>query len=291
MRIRRRIRRFIRAFRVSRSVRLFIWVPLLIVLTAVLIWGTPAFYVTSVTVEGAQVLPEVEIELAAREALQAPLLGPWFPGNIAIFPATRITNALSAALPRIDTVQVSRTLRDRVMHITLVERQTFAIYCTAHEESTTQSATNEEEIIEPRELGTFPPLTPGVCFLMDRSGIIFADAPQTEGSLIMTLLDAEAGEVFYGSLAIDRAILEEIIVTWETFTQGINVRPRRVLKRPEGVITIETFEGWEAVLSRAHPLEDQVIALRELLAKDLTVEERAQIDVIDLRVPGRIYYH
>ena len=125
---------------------------------------------------------------------------------------------------------------------------------------------------------------------MDKDGVVFADAPETEGSLILTLVDAKGGKVLFGDIAVDEQTMRGIRTIWDAFKNEISVRGRRVLMRPEGIITIETFEGWEALFSTEHPLEGQMVALRELLVQELDPAARASIDVIDLRIPGRIYY-
>ena len=288
------MKRFWRRFRVSQSFRMSIWAGLLVLLLGVLIFGTNAAALRSYAVEGNKALVAEEVIHTAQDALTQPLLGPLFSGNRIFFPEARAEEVLKSTFPRIANVALTRNIRNGHVRISITEREATAIYCAGRE---IEPVTDEEETVsgeeagpKPQELGTFPEVTVEACYLMDAGAIAFAGAPETEGSLIMTIIDTEAGEVFYGDQVLTHEVLSEMRMTWDTFTQGIAIRPRRVLKRKEGVITIETFEGWEAVMSLTYPLEGQVIALRELLAKELAASERRTITVIDLRVPGRIYY-
>lgn len=296
---RKRFKRTWRRFLVSRSFRYSIWLPLLFILFGVLIWGTNIARVQQVSVEGQKALQEADIIRVAKESIQEPLLGPFFPGNIVAFPKARTAAALQDTFPRIETIAITRSLWNGSVHLVVTERKTHGIYCVGIEEVFEEEATETDEetmaqALTPTQLGIFPKVRVEACFLMDADGIAFADAPETEGSLIMTIIDSNvrAGDdpVFHGARALDPSVLHEINITWETFTQGIDVKPRRVMKRTGGIITIETFEGWEAILSLENPLEPQVVALRELLAKELDAVQRRTISVIDLRVPGRIYY-
>lgn len=294
----KKMRRVARRFRVSRTFRFTIWIPLLIISVLVLIFATDVAVPRTYVVEGAQVLSVDEIAQMTREQITAPLISSWLPGNLVFFPDNNAEESLASAFPRIAAIDVRRNIRERSVVIELRERTTHAIYCAGSEivpepeegESDEEDETAAPAQQEEHELGEFPELRTEACYLMDATGVAFANAPETEGSLIMTVIDGTSGEVFHGSQVLSEKVLDEMNITWETFTSGIAVKPRRVLRRAGGIITIETFEGWEAVMSLDHPLEPQVVALRELIAKELDVTERRSITVIDLRVPGRIYY-
>lgn len=297
----KRIRRILRWIRVSKPVRLALLLLVLLGSVVGFVWGTDVARVRAIIVEGNEVLTEEEIRAIAEETAQAPMLGPLFPGNVIAFSGSRIEAALSAVFPRIATVEAGRDIIKGHITIVVSERTTASIWCAAHVKTPEPQIVQEKESAEGEEkeeksqeppplLGEFDPVVVDACFLMDKDGVAFADAPETEGSLILTLVDAKGGEVLFGDIAVDEQTMRGIRTIWDAFRNEISVRGRRVLMRPEGIITIETFEGWEALFSTEHPLEGQMVALRELLVQELDPAARASIDVIDLRIPGRIYY-
>src|SRR3989344_2820034 len=298
---RRRLYRFWRQLQHSRLLQLLVVLTVFFLTGFVVVTTTSVAEIRAVQVEGTHALDAEDVRRVAEEALKAPLLfHRLIPGNLVLFRNRNAVAALTTQFPRIAEVTLSGDLETHTVTVVLRERQTAFIYCDAREEtlSTSESETRDSALvltadqIGEGELAHFAPLVSEGCFLADAHAVIFAVAPETEGTVIMTVLDAEGTAVPLGQVALPPDTLAALQLIWETFRSSVQVSARHVFRRPGGIVTVETFEGWEAVFSLDpnYPVAAQTTALRELLAKELEPAERRGISLIDLRIPGRIYY-
>jgi hypothetical protein len=232
------------------------------------IWKTDLGTVRGISVEGTEVLSAEAITASLRDALATPLLGP-LKGNLIVFPSSRIIEALREAFPRIETLSVSRDLFRKTIRVSVKEREIFAIFCVPKERS---EKTGENQ-----------------CVLIDRSGFAFADAPTTEGGLILTIIDRTASSVTLGENVVSEDVLQTIAVAWEKMRNDLRIDIHDVVLEGE-VLRLETIEGWTAILDLRRDITTQLRSLKELLIKELPEDHRERISTIDLRTPGKIFY-
>src|SRR3989344_5863159 len=238
------------------------------------VWGTGVAVVRGVEVEGNEIVAEEDIVAAAREAIAAPLVGP-LPGNLLFLPRGRIVQRLSETFPRFAEVRVGWDFLHRTVRVNVRERVSEGIYCTA------KGLVDDQTVLAPAS---------DACFLIDRDGVIFAEAPESEGSLIFSLTDSGSGDRALGERVLAPETLVAARELWEGLRVEVRLGVRRIVLQEGNVAFAETFNGWSAIFDLAGDRKAQLIALRELLARELSPEKRGGLSYIDLRVPGRIYY-
>ena len=268
--LRRRMRRHAR-----RGVIFFIAALCIITGAGIAAWKTELGTIRGVVVEGNNILSVAEISDAAPEAATRPIFGP-FPGNFIVLPRDRVADILRERFPRIASVSVRRDFRGRGLMVALEERTAVGIYCSAERAASGENNGGETVLRS--------------CFLIDRGGTVFAEAPETEGALILVIADMRSATIALGRPVIPEAALLEIESLWNLFRDDIGVGIRLIVRDADGTIRAETLEGWEAIFALDRNVEDQVVALRELLEKQLPREKRRGIAFIDLRTPGKIFY-
>jgi hypothetical protein len=183
--------------------------------------------------------------------------------NILLMTTNGLENKLLKNFPKIAAVEIKKNITKRTIAVTIIEREGLGIIC---KENT------------------------GNCFYVDKNGIIFEDAPQTSGSLILLIKDFSSEEFSLG-----KKILEEQIITSITdfrknlFSQtNIKINWFEIYTSPPKESKIITSEGWYLLLDLTRDTEKQLSILKAALNEK--IKDRENLEYIDLRIENRIYY-
>lgn len=279
----------------------------LVVLAAgVALWGTEVASVRAVTVSGTEVLDASKVSEVVQEVLGEKTFLNMLSGNMVAFPADRISEQLTTQFPRIKDVRIERDFVARTVHVRLAERALHGIYCTGglvreenepseenkvreeNEEENEKEAEAEEEREEVSE--SEKTVTVTQCAVVDGTGVVFARAPETEGSLLLTIVDTRANTVALGSTVLDADKLSVVTEVWQRFREEVPAAVQWVVIHQSGAIEVRSIEGWGVFIAQNQDFDTQFVALREFLASNAAVIRSGSITTIDLRVPGRIYY-
>lgn len=257
----------------------FISGSVLIIFSIILaLWKTSIASVRAVEVEGNNVIAAEFIQGKALEVISLKFWWP-LPGNLMFFPEQKVKDAIQSTFPRLETIDISRNLFKRKVKIKVKERSPTGIYCQGSDLSQSDPLNyRESEIIVQN------------CFLIDKNGVVFAEAPKTEGTLILSLIDTEQKNIELGQAALTPDQIAKIEKTWSFFRQETQLGVRFLVRNGDDLLTLTTLEGWKALFDVDKDIDNQVVALRELIAKELGPQQRSNISVVDLRVPGKIYY-
>lgn len=130
------------------------------------------------------------------------------------------------------------------------------------------------------------------CFYFDEGGILFKESPRFSGPLFLVIEDGR-GKVFeLGDKFDDRVLLEKIIETKNILDQFQVVRYKNFFlpQGSFGEFWFITDEGWAVYLDKEVDLPTQLVALRKFLEEKLSVDKRATLQYIDLKINNRIYF-
>ncbi len=130
-----------------------------------------------------------------------------------------------------------------------------------------------------------------LCYYLDKEGIIFKEAPQTEGSLILKITDFRRQEAQSGKQILDRDLLNFIIGFNEKIEDSGKLKIKEFKIQPASNIDLEAATGadWSIYLD---PNQDSALAVANLLTVlDETIKSNVNyISYIDLRIPIRPFY-
>ncbi len=126
-----------------------------IVVTCAFVIRLPLFTVQGVEVVGNKVIEKSEVEYVVRSIADKYYFGVMPVATALFYPKEKILQAIVSSSPRIETATLA--LKNGVALVTVAERQIYALWCRTETD----------------------------CFLLDGSGLIFAEAPVMEGSSLL----------------------------------------------------------------------------------------------------------
>ena len=238
------------------SLVFFLILFLVFAIYAVLFSGL--FVVQAIEVNGNESASNDEIIEVAKEAA---LRNKWFyelagSKNILFWKDIYLTE-LPRSLPQISSIRVKKSLGDNKIIIDVVERNKFAIWC-------------EKD-----------------CFWMDEQGVVFAEAPETQGAIINIVRVSSERKLSFGDKPIPQTetqVFAEIINFLDE--AGLAVADMKIEDLRFQEINVEVLNGPEIKFSLGiNPFFGRTVV--ESLRKSGNWEK---IEYLDLRVDGRAYY-
>jgi cell division septal protein FtsQ len=155
------------------------------------------------------------------------------------------------------TAHISRDWLRQSVHIEVQERERLAIWCDMHD----------------------------FCYWIDRAGLLFEEAPKTEGSLILTIYDSET-EIVKGTQIVEKRFVQHLIKLIESIAKLKFPIKKITFERKLQELRTETYAGPDIFFSVRFDPELNITSLQTLQEK---IGLRG-IQYIDLRVENRMYY-
>ena len=202
--------------------------------------------------------------------------------NFFLATKNKIKYDLLARFPRISELEVEKSLSERKIKISIKEREEFGIVCRIEKIENSASASTE--------VGT-PTDKIENCFYIDKGGVIFKDAPQTSGSLVILIKDYSGREYQLGEKIYNENVIDFISFAKEFLTSQINLKflDFNILSFPPDDLKAITDEGWYILFNLQKRAEDQLQALKAVLNEKIK-EGRKNLEYVDLRIKNRVYY-
>lgn len=143
------------------------------------------------------------------------------------------------------------------------------------------------EKIDEQEIGIICAET---CFYLNKDGIIFKDAPKTSGSLVMMIKDYSERDYKLGDKILDKSLLDILLQTKEELFSKIGIKAASfdIESIPVETLRVVTSESWYILFSLERNMKNQLLALKAAL--DEKIQNRMNLQYIDLRIENRIYY-
>lgn len=227
----------------------------------------PRFNISSITVSGTQLVAPTDVQSFAEGELQStghPFLSP---RNIFLYHPRHMGTAIVAAFPRIKSVQVGRdSLFATDVHIAVVERQSFALWCTSETD----------------------------CYQMDDSGFIFASVAQDASST----LQFATSYLFEGGIASSSGPVGQSFAP--AHVPGILVLLQKLSQAgfpSHGAVVINDSDfsipltlGFYLKASFGEGADMLVKNLQLVLSSDALQGKAGQLQYVDLRFGDKVYY-
>ena len=225
----------------------------------------PDFRIQEVTIDGAETLSQERIRDVIRTRLTGTYLG-FFPrGHNLFFPAGSLRKALLAEFPLLSGVRFRRDSLASV-HMSLIAREPYALWC-------------EEER----------------CFLLDKSGVLFAEAPKGEKSTFPRL----AVKDFAAEAALGTAVLEEqqlsALVSLVGALEGMGFAVEEIELGETRTVSVRLREGARLLLAESESYTPALARLTLLLSEEDLIprggeQGELRVQYIDLRYGNKVYF-
>jgi len=183
--------------------------------------------------------------------------------NILLFSGDNLKTDLAAAFPEITDIKTKKKLFHSVI-IDFVKRVPVGFWCQPKADK---------------------------CYYFDKEGIIFKEAPETEGSLILKITDLNNQNAQIGNKVINDDLLNFIT---NFYNQISNFKKFKIIEfkiKPMTNIDLEaiTNSSWSIYLDPAQNPESEANNLFTVLTEALK-NQTYNLDYVDLRIPSRIFY-
>ncbi|MFH1671395.1 MAG: FtsQ-type POTRA domain-containing protein [Candidatus Portnoybacteria bacterium] len=185
--------------------------------------------------------------------------------------------------PEIREVEISRQLPNS-LEIQIQERENVGVWCQIEyfeTETTTSSPSIKQRKVKD-------------CFNIDRDGVIYKEAPLIESSFVLNIFGRKDKEINIREQATTPQIMSFILFAKEKLpeiktTQDISLSSVdfEVISNEE--LRVKTNLGWEIYFNPAYSVESQLDTL-DLVLNEQIKEELSNLEYIDLRIQGRVYY-
>lgn len=197
--------------------------------------------------------------------------------NFLFFSEEKISNQIREKFPELKSVDFQKKIKTRALLVSISGRDASAVWCPAWfdpSSSSTLTAQPENE----------------KCFFIDEQGFVFQEAPILSGSMFATIFDVSFAGKGLGSTGLEKSKLDFILeAKKEIISKNLDLGD--FLIRPESTAEIELLspDGWRVYLDLASSAATQIDSLARALTEEIK-EKKNQLEYVDLRVPGRIYY-
>ena len=129
------------------------------------------------------------------------------------------------------------------------------------------------------------------CYYFDKEGIVFKEAPQTEGALILKIEDFEKKGVSLGDQVLNYNQLKFIAEFNNKITENNQFKIIKFKITPSANFDLEaiTDRGWSIYLDQN---QDPVLEANNLftILNEVIKNKASNLEYIDLRLPSRIFY-
>jgi len=129
------------------------------------------------------------------------------------------------------------------------------------------------------------------CYYFDKEGIVFKEAPQTEGALILKIEDFEKKGVSLGDQVLNYNQLKFIAEFNNKITENNQFKIIKFKITPSANFNLEaiTDRGWSIYLDQN---QDPVLETNNLftILNEVIKDKVSNLEYIDLRIPSRVFY-
>ena len=221
-------------------------------------------------VEGNSAISTEELQAIVRDKIRGSYFFVIPKNNILFYPRNDIQAAIAAAYPRLERVEVAK--RDLTgVTVSVAEKHPFALWCG-------ESYSSEDA---------------GRCYFLDKSGFVFAKAPDFSGMVFMRYYGGGLGAEPVGKVLLADGGFPSFQFFLETLKrEGLTVA---AVFFKEGGLTEGYFEnGGKIIFNRSQDLTRVIENLKLLLESSSFAGKDSSgkfyVDYIDLQSPNKIFY-
>ena len=181
--------------------------------------------------------------------------------NLLILPINRLKSELAAAFPAITDITIKKELF-HALKIDFIKRVQIGIWCNNAN-----------------------------CYYFDKEGIIFKDAPQTEGALILKIKDFSPKEVLSGNRALNYEQLKFIIDFNNKIGEKNQLKIIEFKIKPEPNIDLEAITNGDWLIYLDSAQDPSVLVNNLMIVLNESIKNKIKdLKYVDLRIPKHVYY-
>lgn len=202
---------------------------------------------------------------------------------------------LQSSVVEINIVKVKKEILKRKLIITAEEKKEVGIICQNLVEQNNDNLNNSQKergvqnlAIDGAKLSNSSAKS---CFWFDENGLIFKEAPQFSGSIILAISDERQGKLILGSKILTSLEIQAFIDFKNQAKKILNLEINKFIIRPgfyPDLIAQSVF-GFNIYFENQN-YESAIINLKQVLEKKLQGFDLTKINYFDIRLDNRIYF-
>jgi cell division septal protein FtsQ len=223
--------------------------------------------VGKINIQGNQAISSEEISKVVEKSLEGKYFK-YFPrNNYFLVSKTDISGAVKDNFNRLEIASIEKKFPDTAV-VQVIERKAELVWCSG-----------------------------GTCYFVDKSGLVYGGAAGSEDDLragnFLVVVDDSAIPVDIGKTKINPDYIGYIESANAMIRDDLGLESVASYHTP-GIasqeISIMTNEGWILKTSSEYSVDEAKKIIQTLFEKDLNEKTRKNLDYLDLRVKGKVYY-
>ncbi|KKP99073.1 MAG: hypothetical protein US71_C0001G0048 [Parcubacteria group bacterium GW2011_GWD2_38_12] len=193
--------------------------------------------------------------------------------NLNILNSQSAEQEIKDKFPRIEEVSIEKQWPDKII-VVIKEKEAVEILCKSKNASVSDfSVANFSD-----------------CFFIDKNGIAFDRAADTQGFLILKILDNRGVDIGLDKKSLNTEFLNFVRDLKNNFDDYLNYNIKLIVLDHSAQREVSALiDNWRAIFDVSGDAKKQLFVLREVLEKEVK-DQKDKLDYIDLRVEGRAYY-
>lgn len=255
----------------SKFSRFLFWILFLAFLgvCVFMLFFSPYLEIESIAVEGNKDIPSEEIIAKVDEVTGGKYFGYLSKRNILFMSKKQINEKLKSDFNRLEVSAIEKKFPKAVL-IKVKERQPEMAWCSG-----------------------------GVCYMVDKEGLVYAGAnaadEELEKSRFLIIIDDNAQPVEIRKTTVSPEFIQYMKQVDAILIDGLGLSidgnyHTPALSSQEVMVKIKEGEGWMLKMSSLISPEDTKKIIETVFDKELPMEKRNNLDYLDLRVKGKVYY-
>lgn len=223
--------------------------------------------IQKVEILGLSELPRSEIEPVVTEIYGGKYFGVFPKNGFFLFPSKKMEDVLGDKFRKIKNVNIKKTFPNNVS-IEVVERKSLLVWCSG-----------------------------GPCYLIDENGLAYMGAdfssPDIVQNHLIKMVDTSAKPVALGASLFSKEYIDFLLGAVVELPQKSGIELIEECDTPSrlaGEMTFYSPDGVKISLSTELPLDQTMKNLEIFMRKQLSEEERKNIEYLDLRFESRVFY-
>ena len=230
---------------------------------------SPFLEVDSISVEGNKEIPIEQIIEKVNETMKGTYFKYFSRRNLFLVRKSAINNKLKSEFNRLEVSSIEKKF-PRAILIKVKERQPELVWCSG-----------------------------GVCYLVDKSSLVYSGANVTDEEInknrFLVVIDDNARPVEIGKTIIGENFIQYLKEIDAVLVDELGLPIEEnyhtpALSSQEVIVKIKEGEGWLLKFSSTVSPKDTKKILETVFERELSSEKRNNLDYLDLRVKGKVYY-
>jgi cell division septal protein FtsQ len=223
--------------------------------------------IQKVDVVGLDELSRTEVESVVSESYSGKYLGIFPKNGFFLFPSKKMEDILRDRFRKIRNIDIRRTFPNGVS-VEIVERKSLLVWCSG-----------------------------GPCYLIDENGLAYMGAdfssPDIAQNHLIKIVDTSAKPVALGANLFSKEFIDFLLRAVVELPQKSGIELGEECSTPSrlaGEMSFYSPEGVRISLSTELPLDQTMKNLEIFMRKQLSEDERKNIEYLDLRFENRVFY-